>query len=92
VHKAQQRAHRIVFRKGEDDKVVRAARLIADQHIAGRCWSAAPGSSPNWREFGLDLNGFEIVDVASSPRLAAYAARAVPAAGRKGMTPRRATR
>ncbi|MCL4848269.1 MAG: NADP-dependent malic enzyme [Acidobacteria bacterium] len=89
VHKAQQSTpHRLVFSEGEDDKVVRAARLIADQHIARPVLLGRPDFiNQRASEFGFDLNGCEIVDVASSPRLDAFADALYRLRSRRGMTP-----
>jgi malate dehydrogenase (oxaloacetate-decarboxylating)(NADP+) len=92
VHKAQQSTHRLVFSEGEDDKVVRAARLIADQHVARPVLLGRPDFiNQRASEFGFDLNGCEIVDVASSPRLDAFADALYRLRARRGMTPHAAT-
>jgi malate dehydrogenase (oxaloacetate-decarboxylating)(NADP+) len=89
VHKAQARpATRLVFAEGEHDTILRAARAIVDQRIARPVLLGRPDIvAERARQLGLELRDYEVVDVASSPRLGAYADALYRLRQRKGMTP-----
>jgi malate dehydrogenase (oxaloacetate-decarboxylating)(NADP+) len=89
VHKAQAHpATRLVFAEGEHDTILRAARAIVDQRIARPVLLGRPDIvAERARQLGLELRDYEVVDVASSPRLGAYADALYRLRQRKGMTP-----
>jgi len=67
IHKAQAKPKRVVFPEGENDKVLRAAHILVDEHIAT---PILLGNEPVIRSraasLGIVLNGMEIVDPATS--------------------------
>ncbi|MGE3842508.1 MAG: NADP-dependent malic enzyme [Vicinamibacterales bacterium] len=88
VHKAQQHPHRLVFSEGEDETVLRAARLLADQRIArpillGR----APVVQERAAHLGLSASDYEVFDPAASAHAPLFAERLFQIRARKGMTP-----
>jgi malate dehydrogenase (oxaloacetate-decarboxylating)(NADP+) len=89
VHKAQAHpATRLVFPEGEHDTILRAARAIVDQRIARPVLLGRPDVvAERARQLGLELRDYEVLDVASSPRLGAYADALYRLRQRKGMTP-----
>jgi malate dehydrogenase (oxaloacetate-decarboxylating)(NADP+) len=92
VHKAQARPrHRIVYPEGEHELILRAARTVADQQIARPILVGRPAViNERAASLGVDLDGFQIIDVAAPPHAELYAASLYCARGRKGLTPSRA--
>jgi malate dehydrogenase (oxaloacetate-decarboxylating)(NADP+) len=89
VHKAQAHpATRLVFPEGEHDTILRAARAIVDQRIARPVLLGRPDVvAERARQLGLELRDYEVLDIATSPRLGAYADTLYRLRQRKGMTP-----
>ena len=92
VHKAQKTpTHRLVFPEGEHETILRAARTIADQHIArpillGNVEAIADKAS----KMGLAAADFDVVDPLTAPDAARYAEALYRLRQRKGLTPRAA--
>ncbi len=87
--KAQERPLRVLYPHGADLRIVRAARRIVEEGIAA---PVLLGDADDIRglaaEFGVMLDGVEIVDPTSdSARLDRYARALFDARQRKGMTP-----
>ena len=89
VAKVQRRPlHRIVFPEGHHPLVLRAARAIADEHIAAPVLVGdAERIVPELRQLGLGPGSFEIVDPVRSPRAEEYARELFRLRQRKGVTP-----
>jgi malate dehydrogenase (oxaloacetate-decarboxylating)(NADP+) len=89
VSKARQRTpQRIVFPEGHNPVVLRAARSIADQHIARPVLVGnAERIRPELAQLGLAHDAFEIVDPRTSSRAGDYAAELFSLRRRKGITP-----
>jgi malate dehydrogenase (oxaloacetate-decarboxylating)(NADP+) len=67
---------RIVFPEGENDKIVRAAKILVDQGIAHPILLARPDEiAPKLAELGLGGDKVTVFHHESSPRLAAYQQR-----------------
>jgi malate dehydrogenase (oxaloacetate-decarboxylating)(NADP+) len=92
VTKARRRPEqRIVFPQGDHPSILRAARAIADQHIATPVLVGnADRIRPELTQLGLDLRAFDIVDPAASSKREQYAAELYRLRQRKGVTPDRA--
>jgi len=88
IQKAQQAPKRIVFPEGEEEKILRAAQIIIDDNIAQPILLGNTDViSKHISDLGLDLEGVEIVDPASSPHLKKYQAAYYAERQRKGVTP-----
>jgi malate dehydrogenase (oxaloacetate-decarboxylating)(NADP+) len=89
VSKARQiTPQRIVFPEGHNPVVLRAARSIADQHIARPVLVGhAERILPELSQLGLAPDAFEIVDPRTAPAAADYAAELFALRRRKGITP-----
>ena len=88
VTKAKQRTpHRLVFPEGHNSIVLRAARSIADQHIATPVLVGDINRiAPELEQLGLNRNEFEIIDPRTAPQADAYAAELLRLRQRKGVT------
>ncbi|GAC1650972.1 MAG: NADP-dependent malic enzyme [Gemmatimonadaceae bacterium] len=87
MSRAQMAPRRVVFPDGEDVRVLRAARIIADESIAhpillGRQEAIHRTAAEN----AVKLDDIEVEDVASSPRRAEYATYLWGLRQRKGMS------
>jgi malate dehydrogenase (oxaloacetate-decarboxylating)(NADP+) len=93
IHKARREAARIVFPRGEDDKVLRASQVVLDERIAITILLGnVERMKTRSRELELDLEGAQMLDVATSPALERYSQLLYEMRQRKGMTPARAER
>jgi malate dehydrogenase (oxaloacetate-decarboxylating)(NADP+) len=78
---------RIVFPDGEDRRIVRAARILADEGIARPVLLGDPASIRSTAEdVGVDLEGVELLDPRLSPQLEDYSRRYWERRRRKGIT------
>jgi malate dehydrogenase (oxaloacetate-decarboxylating)(NADP+) len=87
IHKARRAPRRVVFPEGRESKILRAAQILVDERIAtpillGR----RERILASIEELHLHLDGVEIVEPASSPRLAAYIQEFYRLRQRKGVT------
>ncbi len=87
VHHAQTQPQRVVYPEGSDEKVLRAAHIVADEGMAK---PILIGKDETIRAaaqvLGLDLNGIQILDPSLSKRLPTYAEELYHLRKRKGMT------
>jgi malate dehydrogenase (oxaloacetate-decarboxylating)(NADP+) len=87
IHKAKQAPKRIVFTEGEEDKILRASQIISDEKIAE---PILLGRQEVIRQkiasLGLELDGIEIVDPLTSPKLPLYTERFYEMRQRRGVT------
>ena len=87
MHKAQQSPKKIVFPEGADPRIIRAARVLADERIALPVLVGdAAVIRASLEEHHLDPALVEIVDPAGDPRTAAYMEELFGMRQRKGMT------
>jgi malate dehydrogenase (oxaloacetate-decarboxylating)(NADP+) len=78
---------RIVFTEGEDDKILRAAQIVADEKICRPILLGRPNViRARAHELTLDLSHAEVVWPADSPRLDAYVEAYWEKRRRKGVT------
>ena len=88
IHKAQRTNCRVVFPEGMHDKILRAAQILVDERIARPVLIGDETCILNRAEtLHLHFQGqVDIVNPASSPRLAGYTARYLALRQRKGAT------
>jgi malate dehydrogenase (oxaloacetate-decarboxylating)(NADP+) len=89
LHKAQEHPeHTIVFPEGEHEKIIRAARALADQRIAHPILLGRPEViAEKAAALGFELHDYDAIDIAASPDLEAFAEALYVLRARKGMTP-----
>ncbi len=76
IDRARQDPKRIVFPEGENDKILRAAKILADQGIAHPILLARPERiAAKLAELGLDRDRVTIVDLEDWPKWTAYQER-----------------
>jgi malate dehydrogenase (oxaloacetate-decarboxylating)(NADP+) len=87
IHKAQKAPRRVVFPEGQEDKILRAGQILLDERIAIPILLGKEAViRARIADLRLHLEGAEIVDPASSPRLAAYTEEYCRLRQRKGTT------
>jgi len=93
IHKAQSDPKRIVFPEGEEDRILRAAEVLADENIAH---PILLGSRTVIRqrieELGLELGDVQIINPSKSPRYQEYVDAYYSKRQRKGVTKHEAER
>jgi malate dehydrogenase (oxaloacetate-decarboxylating)(NADP+) len=93
IHKAQHNPRRVVFPEGETSKILRAAQILVEEKIA---LPILLGNEARIRqraaEVRVNLDGIELCDPASSPRLSGYTNELLQLRERKGLTIREAQR
>ncbi len=88
IEKARRDPKRIVFPEGEHPKVLRAAKILAEEGICRPILLAREAEiEPLARELQLPMEKIELVNTSRSPRLAHYAGRLEQLRRRHGMTP-----
>jgi malate dehydrogenase (oxaloacetate-decarboxylating)(NADP+) len=92
VHKAQaRRPHRVVYPDTGHERILRAARQVAEQGIATPVLCGhADAIHEKAIALGIDVGGFEIIDMKDPPHAAQYAEALHRLRHRKGLTPRQA--
>ena len=87
------RKRRIVFPESLEDKVLRACQVIVDENVAEPVLVGDPEAvHDRARQLGLELDAVEVVDMAGSERLDAYAKELYTLRQRRGVTPLTARR
>ncbi|MBN8729854.1 MAG: NADP-dependent malic enzyme [Acidobacteria bacterium] len=87
IHKAQQAPKKIVFPEGADERIIRAARVLIDEHIACPVLVGdAAAIRASLAALHVDAAQVEIVDPASDGRAGAYMDELFRLRQRKGMT------
>ncbi|HLF32723.1 MAG TPA: phosphate acetyltransferase [Cyclobacteriaceae bacterium] len=86
INRAKTSPKKIVFPEGEEDKIIRAAQIVLDEGIARPILLGDPKIIEERRIYlHLDLDGAEVVDPSSSPKLAAYTDELYNLRNRKGV-------
>ncbi len=87
IHKAKRAPKRVVFTEGEESKILRACQILIDESIAQ---PILLGNEENIRakvaELHLHLEGAQVIDPPSFPRLAEYTEEFYHIRQRKGVT------
>jgi malate dehydrogenase (oxaloacetate-decarboxylating)(NADP+) len=82
---------RVIYAEGEDERVLRAVQVIAEEGLARPILIGRPSVvEARIKRFGLSMEigrHFELVNPEDDPRYREYVACYVEAAGRKGITP-----
>jgi malate dehydrogenase (oxaloacetate-decarboxylating)(NADP+) len=93
IEKARRRPKRIVFPEGEHPKILRAAKILAEEGICRPVLLARePKVEQMARDLALPMDQIEVVHTESSPRLEAYASRLLELRRRDGVTAESAAR
>ena len=93
VQKARSDPRRIVFPEGEHPKILRAAKILAEEGICRPILLARERQIESLaRDLQLPMDKIEVIHTESSPKLAAYARRLVELRRRSGVTPESAQR
>lgn len=89
--KAKADRKRVVLPEGTDRRVLEAARQLTDEQVADIILTGSREEiEAKAEEFGIGLDGIEIVDPATSEKTAAYEEQFVELRKHKGMTPEKA--
>ncbi len=87
IHRARTVRKRIVFPEGDADRIIRAARIIKDEHIADPViLGGAQAVTENADRLGITLDGIDIVNPVDSPKRREYAQALYERRQRKGVT------
>ena len=87
IHKAQQAPKKIVFPEGSDERIIRAARVLIDEHIACPVLVGdAAAIHASLAALHVDASLVEIVDPAADARAGLYMDELFRLRQRKGMT------
>lgn len=87
IHRAQQAPKRIVFPEGEEEKILRAANIVLEEHIAKPILLGSRTLiAQRIKELGLDLDGVEVINPSKSPQHDAYVTAYYELRQRKGRT------
>jgi malate dehydrogenase (oxaloacetate-decarboxylating)(NADP+) len=93
IEKARRAPKRIVFPEGEHPKILRAAKILAEEEICRPVLLAREREIEKLaRDLQLPMDKIELVHTETSPKLAAYARRLEQLRRRSGMTPENAAR
>jgi malate dehydrogenase (oxaloacetate-decarboxylating)(NADP+) len=93
IEKARRHPKRIVFPEGEHPKILRAAKILAEEGICRPVLLARePKVEQLARELQLPMDQIEVVHTESSPKLEAYASRLLELRRRAGVTAESAAR
>ncbi|HTS34033.1 MAG TPA: NADP-dependent malic enzyme [Candidatus Solibacter sp.] len=91
IHKAQANPRQVVFPEGDNEKILRACRAVVDERIGKPILLGdATEIQTRAREFGVDLEGMQIVDPAASAHREAYVDELFRLRQRRGVTLREA--
>ena len=87
MHKAQLKPMRVVFPEGDHEKILRACHILVDEKIAKPILLGNPEKiRTKALEAGIELNGMEVVDPATSSRRGQYAEELYRLRQRRGVT------
>jgi malate dehydrogenase (oxaloacetate-decarboxylating)(NADP+) len=87
IHKAKLDPKRVVFPEGEEEKILRAAQIILDEHIAHPILLGNQTLiKQKISELGLSLEGIEIINPTEAPKSDEYATAYYNMRQRKGIT------
>jgi len=93
IEKARHNPKRIVFPEGEHPKILRAAKILAEEGICRPVLLARePKVETMARELQLPMDQIEVIHTETSPKLEIYARRLLELRRRAGMTPESAAR
>jgi malate dehydrogenase (oxaloacetate-decarboxylating)(NADP+) len=87
IHKAQANPKHVVFPEGDNEKILRACRVLVEEKIGNPILLGAPGKIQNRaHEFGVDLEGMQMIDPATSDHRVSYVQEMFRLRQRRGVT------
>ena len=87
MHKAQAAPRRVVFPEGENDKILRASHILADEKIAAPILLGSEDTIlRKAADLGVELDGIKIVDPATWPHRESYIETLYQLRQRRGVT------
>ncbi|HEX8872747.1 MAG TPA: phosphate acyltransferase, partial [Candidatus Acidoferrum sp.] len=87
IHKAQNKPRRVVFPEGENEKILRAAHILADDHIAAPILLGDAGIiRAKAADLAVDLEPIEVVDPENWPKREEYIQELYRLRQRRGVT------
>lgn len=87
IHHAQKAPKKIVFPEGEEEKILRAAQIIAEEKIATPVLLGSRTQiTQRIKDLGLDMDGIEIINPSKSMKHDEYATAFYQLRQRKGIT------
>ena len=87
VHKAQAQPKQVVFPEGDNDKILRACHILAEEKIARPTLLGQTAAiQAKAAELGVDLSGMVLADPAASPLREAYIQELFRLRQRRGVT------
>jgi len=87
IHRARSHKKRIVFPEGEADKILRAARIVCDEHIADPIiLGEVPNVKKTAEKISVNLDGMTIIDPVESPKRPEYAQALFEKRQRRGIS------
>jgi malate dehydrogenase (oxaloacetate-decarboxylating)(NADP+) len=93
IEKARRHPKRIVFPEGEHPKILRAAKILAEEGICRPVLLARePKLEKMAQELALPMDQIEVIHTENSPKLEAYASRLLELRRRAGVTAESAAR
>jgi malate dehydrogenase (oxaloacetate-decarboxylating)(NADP+) len=88
---AKTAAKRVVYAEGEDERILRAVQVVAEEGLANPILVGRPAVvEARLSRYGLSIrpgDGFELINPEDDPRYRDYVQTYVEAAGRRGITP-----
>ncbi|MEE9264895.1 MAG: phosphate acetyltransferase [Vicinamibacteria bacterium] len=87
IARAKKEAKRIVFPEGEEDKILRAAHVLIDEHVAQPILLGRPDVvRGKMKELGLEFHGASVILPRSSPEFDRYVEELYKLRNRRGVT------
>jgi malate dehydrogenase (oxaloacetate-decarboxylating)(NADP+) len=87
IGRAKKEAKRIVFPEGEEDKILRAAHVLIDEHVAQPILLGRPDVvRGKMKELGLEFHGASVILPRSSPEFDRYVEELYKLRNRRGVT------
>ncbi len=87
ISRAKKEAKRIVFPEGEEDKILRAAHVLIDEHVAQPILLGRPDVvRGKMKELGLEFHGASVILPRSSPEFDRYVEELYKLRNRRGVT------
>ena len=87
IARAKKEAKRIVFPEGEEDKILRAAHVLIDEHVAQPLLLGRPDVvRGKMKELGLEFHGASVILPRSSPEFDRYVEELYKLRNRRGVT------
>ncbi len=87
IHKAQANPKQVVFPEGDNEKILRACHVLVEEKIGNPILLGEPGKiQTRAHEFGVNLEGMQIIDPATSEHRETYVQELFRLRQRRGVT------